>query len=92
MLLDDYEMEMKTQQPNAFLSSLANSENQCEVKKRKFNIIGPGFFDRIRLYLKPTDIGECWVFFILILDWLLACLFVGCQFHYILNGEFANMS
>ena len=85
-------MEMQTQHPNAFLSSLTNSENQSEVKERKFNIIDPSFFDRIRLYLKPTDIGEFWVFLILLFDWLLAGLFVGCQFHYILNAEFANMS
>jgi hypothetical protein len=55
-------------------------------------MIDPGFYDRVRLYLKPTEVGEFWVFLILIFDWIIAALFVGCQFHYILNGEFSNMS
>ena len=84
-------MELTTAEPNAFLSSLANSESQGEAY-RNYNMIDPGFYDRIRLYLKPTEVGECWVFLILIFDWMLAALFVGCQFHYILNGEFATMS
>jgi hypothetical protein len=84
-------MELTTAEPNAFLSSLANSERQGE-DSRQYNITDPSFYDRVRLYLKPTEVGEFWVFLILISDWMLAALFVGCQFHYILNGEFSNMS
>lgn len=85
-MLEDDEMDLQSQEPNAFLSSLANSENASEEKERKFNISDPSFYERIRLYLKPTDIGEIWVFLILIFDWMFAALFIGCQFHYILNG------
>jgi hypothetical protein len=70
-------MELTTAEPNAFLSSLANSESQGE-DSRKYNITDPSFYDRVRLYLKPTEVGEFWVFLILIFDWMLAALFVGC--------------